>query len=83
MNQVFQLICHTQYILLPSHTLQCMVCLHSTNENILSYIILQLQSFSFRPNIVIKFKLEILQSLGGLYDGLAFYALHWSYAPSL
>jgi len=28
-------------------------------------------------------KLEILQSLGGLYDGLAFYALHWSYAPSL
>jgi len=30
-----------------------------------------------------KRKLEILQSLGGLYDGLAFYALHWSYAPSL
>jgi len=28
-------------------------------------------------------KLEILQSLGGLYDGLAFYALHWSYAPLL
>jgi len=28
-------------------------------------------------------KLEILQSLGELYDGLAFYALHWSYAPSL
>jgi len=28
-------------------------------------------------------KLEILQSQGGLYDGLAFYALHWSYAPSL
>jgi len=23
-------------------------------------------------------KLELLQSLGGLYDGLAFYALHWS-----
>jgi len=23
-------------------------------------------------------KLEILQSLGGLYDGLAFYPLHWS-----
>jgi len=22
-------------------------------------------------------KLEILQSLGGLYDGLAFYPLHW------
>jgi len=33
--------------------------------------------------LVIKLKLEILQSLGGLYDGLAFYALHWSYAPSL
>jgi len=28
-------------------------------------------------------KLEILQSLGGLYDELGFYALHWSYAPSL
>jgi len=28
-------------------------------------------------------KLEILQSLGGLYYVLAFYALHWSYAPSL
>jgi len=27
-------------------------------------------------------KLEILQSLRGLYDGLAFYALHWSYEPS-
>jgi len=24
------------------------------------------------------YKLEILQSLGGLYDGLAFYPLHWS-----
>jgi len=23
-------------------------------------------------------KLEILQSLGGFYDGLAFYPLHWS-----
>jgi len=30
-----------------------------------------------------EIKLEILQSLGGLYDGLAFYALHWSYTPSL
>jgi len=26
---------------------------------------------------LIYIKLEILQSLGGLYDGLAFYALHW------
>jgi len=31
----------------------------------------------------IQTELEILQSLGGLYDGLAFYLLHWSYAPSL
>jgi len=30
-----------------------------------------------------QIKLKMLQSLGGLYDGLAFYALHWSYAPSL
>jgi len=34
-------------------------------------------------NLTKKEKLEILQSLGGLYDGLAFYALHWSYASSL
>jgi len=34
-------------------------------------------------SVEIELKLEILQSLGGLYHGLAFYALHWSYAPSL
>jgi len=26
----------------------------------------------------VKQQLEILQSLGGLYDGLALYPLHWS-----
>jgi len=29
-------------------------------------------------NLTKKAKLEILQSLGGLYDGLAFNPLHWS-----
>jgi len=33
---------------------------------------------NLKQNPLLLIKLEILQSLGGLYDGLAFYPLHWS-----
>jgi len=39
---------------------------------------IKVRSIIHKTKMLFNIQLEILQSLGGMYDGLAFYPLHWS-----